>query len=356
MKKKILVALLSLTLVLALVACSTSAPADSTPATQSAAASGTAAASTAPTEETSTKQFTIGYATSDLSSEYNMMVHNSMEAVCAAQGIKLVTLSADGDANTQVQQIENLITMGVDSLIVYPVDPKVVGDAMKKAKDAGIYVVNADQITDPANYDVAISADMHDLGVQCVKMASEWIDKTFPDAPDGSVKVAVLGVWVNEQFAERCDVMTKIADYNKKATVVKTYDLGTMTSQADISNNTAILLQEHPDINVILSFTDMFAMLADEVVMQNASSMDLTKFGQFTVDRSAAGFQKIKDSQTNDSSIRGTIVPGINIAQDLVDAATQKIDKSKFLENNVYNEPLFAVTADNVDQYMDLNK
>jgi len=332
----------------------TAAPAPESESAATEATEATEAPATEPVAEAPAEpeEFTIGYAAPDLSSEYNMMVHNTLETICAEQGIKLHTLSAEGDVNLQVQQVENFITMGIDAMIIYPVDPTVLGPTMKTAKDAGIYVVNADQVASPDSYDVALSADMHDLGVQNVLMASEWIDKTFPDAPDGSVKVAVFGFWLTEQFAARCDVMTQIADYNKKCTVVATYDATVQSYQTDIVNNAAILLQQHPDVNVILSFTDIFALLIDEVIMQNAASLDLTKIAQFTVDRSKAGFTKIKASQTNESTIRGTIVPGINIAQDLVDAATQKIDKNLFLENNIYNQPLFAVTSDNIDDYM----
>lgn len=346
--KKVIAILIAMMLAFTAVACTT-APASETTEPEAAATQ----AAEAPETTAEAEQFTIGYAAPDLSSEYNMMVHNSLEAICAEQGIKLLTLSAEGDVNLQVQQVENFITMGIDSLIIYPVDPTVLGPTMQKAKEAGIYVVNADQLATPECYDVAISADMHDLGVQNVLMASAWVDKMFPDAADGSVKVAVFGFWVTEQFAERCDVMTQIADYNKKCKVVATYDSTLQTYQTDIANNAAILLQQHPDVNVILSFTDIFALMVDEVLMQNAASLDLTKIAQFTVDRSKAGFTKIKAAQTNESTLRGTIVPGINIAKDLIDAATQKIDKSVFIENNIYNQPLFAVTTDNIDDYMD---
>ncbi|NLI54910.1 MAG: sugar ABC transporter substrate-binding protein [Clostridiales bacterium] len=347
--KKVVAILTVLMLAFSLVACS-AAQATETTEPEATSAPVTEATTEAPAEQ---EQFTIGYAAPDLSSEYNMMVHNSLETLSAEQGIKLLTLSAEGDVNLQVQQVENFITMGIDALIIYPVDPTVLGPTMLKAKEAGIYVVNADQIASADSYDVAISADMRDLGVQCVMMASDWVDKTFPDAADGSVKVAVFGFWLSEQFAARCDVMTEIADYNKKCEVVAVYDTTVQSYQTDIANNAAILLQQHPDVNVILSFTDIFALMIDEVVMQNAASLDLSKIGQFTVDRSKAGFSKIKLAQTNESTLRGTIVPGIDIAQDLIDAATQKIDKSLFLENNIYNEPLFAVTEDNVDDYMD---
>jgi ABC-type sugar transport system substrate-binding protein len=281
-----------------------------------------------------------------------MRVNKKLQEICDANGVKLNVVAAQGDVNQQVQQVENFITMDVDALIILPVDPKVLGPVMKQAKDAGIYVVNSDQLADPEDFNAALSVDMYDLGVQCNMIASAWIDKTFPDAPDGSVKVAVFGFGATEQFKMRGDAMMTIADLNKKCTVVQYYDTTVNTYQQDVPNNAAILLQQHPDINVILSFTDTFALLVQGVLDQNKSTLDFSKIGQFTIDSSVAGFNAIKASQTNESAIRGTIVAGLDIYTELFQLATQAMDKSRFNEDNIAYGVLTPVTSDNIDDYM----
>ena len=343
--KRWLITLLCLLVAFSLAACSGSPETEgSTPPGEDQSAEETPA-----TEE----PFTIGFAAPDLTLEFNMRVQNELEAACDAAGVELTTLSAEGDVNLQVTQVENFITMGVDALIIFPMDPKTLSEPMKKAREAGIYVVNADQIADPGSFDVGISVDMSELGVVCNQMASDWVDENFPDAEPGSVKCAVIGLWLSEQFAERCDVMTDFASYNDKVEVVEIYDEVDYSTQ--IPQDVAILLQKHPDINVILSFTDTFAMLADEVILQNASAydLDLSKIGQFTVDWSAAGLQKIKAAQTDESTLRGTAATNITIAQDLLDAAMQKIDPSQLDENNLFMGPITPVTSENVDEYLE---
>ena len=300
------------------------------------------------------EHLTIGYAAPDLTAEFNMRVQKELEAACETAGMELITLSAEGDVNMQVTQVENFITMGVDALIIFPTDPKTLSEPMKKARDAGIYVVNADQIADPGSYDIGISVDMKQLGVVCNQMASDWIDETFPDAEPGSVKCAVIGLWMLEQTGARCDVMADLASYNDKVEMVEVYDEGADYA-TKIPQDVSILLQKHPDINVILSYTDTFAMLADEAILQNASTygLDLSKIGQFTVDWSAAGLYKIKESQTNESTLRGTAATNITIAQFLLDAVTQKIDPSELDENNIFMGPITPVTIENIDEYLD---
>ncbi len=350
--KKVLLILLCISLTFTAVACSNSAVSASDTAASQTVATTAPTESAAPIATTSEgKQFTIGYAAFDLTAENNMRISKQLEAACDAAGVKLATLTAEGDANTQVQQVENFIVMGVNALIIYPVDPKVVADSMKQAREAGIYVINADQLADKDSYDVGISVDMADLGVQCDKMASDWIDKTFPDAKPGTVKTAVFGTWASEQFASRCNAMLDLPSYNEKAVIVEKYDIG-QNYAFDLPQDMSICIQKHPDISAILSFTDTFAMLTDEVIMQNASTLDISKIGSFTVDWSSAGMQKIKASETDGSTIRGTIASNLDIGNLLVDVALQKFDKSKLNADNVLMGPLVPITSDNVDQHM----
>ena len=118
----------------------------------SGGSSSTAAASTvdstSATAEASTgEKYRIGLSMGTSNTEFCMKLMKEVQNACDENpDVELITLSADSDANTQVMNIDNLVTMGVDAICVYPVDPQVCADSMKKARDAGIYVVIIDQI------------------------------------------------------------------------------------------------------------------------------------------------------------------------------------------------------------------
>ncbi|HWQ79561.1 MAG TPA: substrate-binding domain-containing protein [Anaerovoracaceae bacterium] len=357
--KKLLCVLLTVLMVASLTACTmdggdngatpaASPAADASAAVDAATGGETPAASPTAGED----QFYLGYAAPGLGSEYQMMVYDQMVAQCAERGIKLDVLSCEGDVSLQTQQVENFITMGVDAIIIYPADQAAVVDVLKQARSKGIRVVvnDADDTMDPEAYDVLMSASGFDMGDVACKLAAEWIDTTFPDAKPGTVKVAVFGFWLTDYFGQRCDVMMDIASYTDKAVVVESYNPGADNYTTMIPQYASILVQQHPDIACVLSFTDTFAIMVDEVFMQN--NLDYSKIGQFTVDRTDECLNRIKGSVNNTSTIRGTAVPGLNIVSEVLDAAMGLDDGGKLNEKKQWSVEVLPVTAANVDELL----
>ncbi|WP_231626958.1 sugar ABC transporter substrate-binding protein [Streptomyces apocyni] len=61
---------------------------------------------------------------------------------------ELVYANAGNDADLQSRQLEKMIDDKVDTLIVDPVDAKLIGDSVQKAKDAGIHVIAYDRLAE----------------------------------------------------------------------------------------------------------------------------------------------------------------------------------------------------------------
>ena len=74
------------------------------------------------------------------------------------------------DAAGQLEDIRNLISAGVDAIIVNPADPSGVNPAIKEATDAGIVVVAVDQtVTEPSAY--VISNNQEEYGY----VGAKWL-------------------------------------------------------------------------------------------------------------------------------------------------------------------------------------
>lgn len=330
--KKFLALILVLTMLFTLVACASSpAPAEST-------------SPEAPEKEAEDPYF-VGYVAPGLSSEFNMMIYDGLNALAAEEGVKLETLSCEGDVAKQIEHIETFITMGVDCILIFPVDPASCTDALVKAREAGIKVVSADVNVGAEAYDVAYSYSEEALGKACAKAAAEWIDATFPDAEPGSVTCAIIGAGFSEQSLARGDYQATVTEYTDKANLVEIYNVGLENFATLSEQYTQVILQNYPDIACIISFTDTLALIADEIIMQ--TDKDISKIGQFTVDLSKNGFDAISASRNNDSTIRGTAgFP--DVCEHLFNMVMGRVECD---ENGIcFLEPS-TVTAANIDDY-----
>lgn len=79
-------------------------------------------------------------------------------------GAEVIVQSADGDERRQNQQAENLITQGVDVLVVIPKDSVAAAQIVKSAHEEGIKVIAYDRLIKESNPDLYISFDNEQVG------------------------------------------------------------------------------------------------------------------------------------------------------------------------------------------------
>jgi D-xylose transport system substrate-binding protein len=86
--------------------------------------------------------------------------------VAAAEklGAKVSVQSADASEERQISQIENLISRGVDVIVIVPFNSKTLGNVVAEAKKAGIKVVSYDRLILDADIDAYISFDNEKVG------------------------------------------------------------------------------------------------------------------------------------------------------------------------------------------------
>lgn len=113
----------------------------------------------------STKGGTIGIAMPTKSSERWISDGNNVVKNLQAKGYKTKLVYGEDDPDTQVSQIENLITQGVKGLIVAAIDNKSLNNVLQEAADAKIPVVAYDRlILGTKNVDYYASFDNTKVG------------------------------------------------------------------------------------------------------------------------------------------------------------------------------------------------
>ena len=92
-------------------------------------------------------QKVIAYSTMDLTNPFFNVISDHMKTEGEKRGYKVITVSGD-NATKQAEQIDDFIVQGVDAIVLTPTDPKSLGQAIKKANEAGIPVFTNDTAHD----------------------------------------------------------------------------------------------------------------------------------------------------------------------------------------------------------------
>lgn len=114
---------------------------------------------------------------------FQQAIADAVQAECEAKGMNftLVTAGDETAVATQVTQIEDQITKGVDALIVNPMDANAVIPALEKAKEAGIPVILVDSTIEAGHEDLYVTyigTDNYAAAEQGAQVLSEALGGT----------------------------------------------------------------------------------------------------------------------------------------------------------------------------------
>mgnify|MGYP004467735141 CR=1 FL=1 len=146
MKKKLLSAVLSVAVVASLLVGCGSSDAGTTGSDASASSEATESSETSEVSEDTANGTRVGVSmpTKDLQ-RWNQDGSN-MEAELKAAGYDVDVQYASNDVQTQVSQIENMISSGADVLVIAAIEGSSLGEALDMAKDANIPVIAYDRL------------------------------------------------------------------------------------------------------------------------------------------------------------------------------------------------------------------
>ncbi|MFJ3315659.1 substrate-binding domain-containing protein, partial [Herbaspirillum huttiense] len=99
----------------------------------------------------------IGFSIDDLRVERWARDRDFFTAAAEKLGAKVYVQSADASEQRQISQIENLISRGVDVIVIVPFNATVLTNTIKEAKKAGIKVLSYDRQIINADYESYIS-------------------------------------------------------------------------------------------------------------------------------------------------------------------------------------------------------
>ena len=140
MKKKAVGFLMAAVMVLGLAACSSGA---SEP--EEVSSTETTAEGESNTDAQGSTGLKIGLAVQTLSNQVWAQQAERIQQDAEADGNEVTVVDCKENANTQIDQLENFISSGVDAIIVNPVDAAAIEEVCKEAREAGVLVMSWDE-------------------------------------------------------------------------------------------------------------------------------------------------------------------------------------------------------------------
>jgi len=203
----------------------------------------------------------------------------------------------DGDNESQVAAVENLISAGAKGLMITPSDSKAIVPSLDKARAAGLLVVALDTQTEPSDAaDVTYATDNFAAGEAIGKWAKGTFLKNGKQAKIAMLDLNPDGVSVDVQrdqgFLSGFGV--NVADKNKIGDESDPRIVGhDVTDGAEEGGRTAMenLLQKDPSINLVYTINEPAASGAYEALKAAGKDKDVTIV---SVDGGCPGVQNVK--------------------------------------------------------------
>ena len=339
MKKKLISVLLSTTLAAAMLAgCGSqaAAPAEAAPAAEEAAPAeeakeeAPAAEEAAPAAAEGGRVF--GYTCMDGTNPFFVALEGAIREVVEAHGDTLVSVDPGNDSNKQIDQVEDLISRGIDIMFVNPVDANGIIPALDMLKDADIPMFGFDTQVGDMSYLVSYAgSDNYNAGYVCGKDLAAKV-------PEGG-DILVLDSPTMQSVTDRTNgFLDAINESGVTFTVVGQQDC--MGNQQQGNEKATDLLTAHPDVVAIFGGNDPTALGA----LSAAEAADVKPL-IYGVDGSPDIKASLKDSCVEGTGAQSPITIGKTIAE----TAYAWLDGEQ-VEAFIPIET-FLITADNVDDY-----
>ncbi len=103
--------------------------------------------------------------------------HDAFKAHCEKMNVECIVTVADNKADKQANDVDNLLTQGVDVLVIAPHDATQAASMVEKAKAQGVPVISYDRLINSDKIDVYISHQVPVIGRKIAEYALEQVPK-----------------------------------------------------------------------------------------------------------------------------------------------------------------------------------
>ncbi len=272
------------------------------------------------------KRIKIGFAMDTLKEERWVRDRDAFEAHCKKMDVECVITVADNRADKQANDVDNLLTQGIDALVIAPHDATQAASMVDKAKAKGVPVISYDRLINSDKIDLYIS---HQVPVIGRKIAEYALQKV----PEGNY-VMVYGastdnnavILKNEQIA-----VLKAATDSGRIKIVADNFIPDWKPEEALKMAENALTQNRDDVKAFVVSNDGMAGGVISALEKKGLAGKILVTGQ---DAALDGLQRIAQG-TQTMTVYKPIIP---LASAAVDAAI-KLAKKETLNSTPFKNP-----------------
>ena len=277
------------------------------------------------------KQVRIGFAMDTVKEERWQRDHDAFQARCKELGVICEITVADNKADKQANDVDNLLTKGIDVLVIAPSNAKQAASMVEKAKAQGVPVISYDRLIDSDKIDLYISHQVPVIGRRIAEYALEKV-------PEGNY-VMVYGASTDNNAhimkKEQLAVLKPAIDSGKIKIVAEEFIDGWDSSQAlNFVENT--LTRNNDNIQAIVVSNDGMAGGVVSALSKRGLDGKVLVTGQ---DAQLDALQRIASGKQAMTVYK----PIVELANGAVDAAIklakgEKLDTKPFMNDAIGKE------------------
>ncbi|WP_460901553.1 sugar ABC transporter substrate-binding protein [Paraburkholderia jirisanensis] len=204
----------------------------------------------------------IGFSVSTLNNAFFVGLKLGVEKGSKEQGFELVQTNANGDAQQQVNDANNLLSQGITALVLNPIDSKAIIPAVEKANQMGIPVFTLDRGSDGGKVTSFVASDNVALGATGAKWIADQLKARY-GSPKGNV-VDLIGLVGTTAATDRekgfSDEIAKYPDIKVVARQEGAFD------QEKSLNAMTNILQKFPQIDAVFGANDDNTVGAEKAI------------------------------------------------------------------------------------------
>lgn len=203
---------------------------------------------------------TIGFLQRTMTAPYYVAMWAEAERLAGELGFNLVASQADSDAVRQMQQLEDMVSRGVDAVVMNAVDPVTTATAVQDAIDAGLQVVFIDTEVPDVGANATYGADNEGIGHAAGLIVSERVGA-------GPINVGILEGFAGDAFVGPARERGFLAGLEEGGTEYNIVIRGQANYAQDLAvGATEDMLTAAPDIDLIFGYNDAMALGALSVI------------------------------------------------------------------------------------------
>lgn len=197
----------------------------------------------------------VGLSVSTLNNPFFVTLVDGAQDKADELGIALTVADAGDDSAKQASDIEDLISAGIQVLIVNPVDSDAVAPAVQSAIDAGIQVIAVDRAVNGVDVACSIASD----NVLGAELAANYLVEL---AGEGAVCAELQGVLGASATTDRGTGFHNVADGKLNVVASQTANFNREEGMTVMED----MLQANPEIACVFAHNDEMALGALEAI------------------------------------------------------------------------------------------